>query len=152
MRMVRLVVHPFVLAVLHARQDLAFCCSITLQLIGDDHARNVVHPFEQLAEKSLRGLFVALALHKDIEHISVLIHRWPQIMSLATDGEEDLIQVPCVATARARTTPFIGRGLPTCEAPLPHRFRGHDDAALGQKFLNRTENGARSEKRATQRG
>jgi len=123
--MFRLGVHPFVLAVLHARQDLAFCCSITLQ---------------QLAEKSLRGLFVALALHKDIEHISVLIHRWPQIMSLATDGEEDLIQVPCVATARARTTPFIGRGLPTCEAPLPHRFRGHDDPALGQKFLTRTEN------------
>ena len=138
--MFRLGVHPFVLAVLHAMQDLAFCCSITLQLIGDDHARNVVHPFEQLAEKSLRGLFVALALHKDIEHISVLIHRWPQIMSLATDGEEDLIQVPCVATARARTTPFIGRGLPTCEAPLPHRFRGHDDPALGQKFLTRTEN------------
>ncbi len=92
---------------LHARQDLAFRSPITLQLIGDDHARNVVQPFEQLAEKSLRGLFVAVALHKDIEHISVLIHRSPQIMSLATDGEEDLIQVPFVATARA-TTQFIG--------------------------------------------
>ena len=138
--MFRLGVHPFVLAVLHARQDLAFCCSITLQLIGDDHARNVVHPFEQLAEKSLRGLFVALALHKDIEHISVLIHRWPQRLSLATDGEEDLIQVPFVATARATTTQFIGRGSTKCEAPLPHRFRGHDDPSLGQKFLTRTEN------------
>ena len=106
--MFRLGVHPFVLAVLHARQDLAFCCSITLQLIGDDHARNVVHPFEQLAEKSLRGLFVALALHKDIEHISILIHRSPQILSLATDGEEDLTQVPFVATARATATQFIG--------------------------------------------
>src|SRR5438105_15863240 len=102
-------VHPFVLAVLHARQDLAFCCSITLQLLGDDHARNVVQAFEQLAEKSLRGLFVAVALYKEIEHISVLIHCSPQILSLATDSEEDLIQMPFVATARARTTPFIGR-------------------------------------------
>ena len=140
MRIFRPVVQSFVLPMLHARQDLAFRSPIPLQPIGDDHARNVVHPFEQLAEKSLRGLFVALALHKDIEHISVLIHRWPQIMSLATDGEEDLIQVPFVATARATTTQFIGRGSTKCEAPLPHRFRGHGDPALGQKFLTRTEN------------
>ena len=124
---------------LHARQDLAFRSPIPLQLIGDDHARNVVQPFEQLADKSLRGLFVAVALHQDLEHISVLIHRSPQRLSLATDGEEDLIQVPFVATARA-TTQFIGRGLTKFEAPLPHRFRGHGDPALGQKFLNRTEN------------
>ena len=135
----RPVVQSFVLPMLHARQDLAFCRSITLQLIGDNHARNVLQPFEQLAEKSLRGLFVAVALHKDIEHISVLIHRSPQRLSLATDGEEDLIQVPFVATARAATQ-FIGRGLTKCEAPLPHRFIGHGDPALGQKFLTRTEN------------
>jgi hypothetical protein len=108
MRIFRPVVHPFVLLVLHARQDLAFRSPITLQLIGDDHARNVVQPFEQLAEKSLSGLFVAVALYKDIEHISVLIHRSPQILSLATDAEEDLIQVPYVATAKATATQFIG--------------------------------------------
>ena len=140
MRIFRPVVQSFVLPMLHAKQDLAFRSPITLQLIGDDHTRNVVQPFEQLAEKSLRGLFVAVALHKDSEHICVLIHRLPQILSLATDGEEDLIQVPFVATARATTTQFIGRGLTKFEAPLPHRFIGHDDPALGQKFLNRTEN------------
>jgi len=85
--------------------------------------------------------FVLPMLHarQDLEHISVLIHRSPQRLSLATDGEEDLIQVPFVATARAATQ-FIGRGLTKFEAPLPHRFIGHGDPALGQKFLNRTEN------------
>ena len=75
--------------------------------------------------------FVLPMLHarQDLEHISVLIHRSPQRLSLATDGEEDLIQVPFVATARAATQ-FIGRGLTKCEAPLPHRFVGHDDPAL----------------------
>ena len=80
MRIFRPVVQPFVLPVLHARQDLTFGRSIALQLIGDDHAWNIMQPFEQLAEKSLRDLFVAVALHKDIEHISILIHRSPEVM------------------------------------------------------------------------
>jgi hypothetical protein len=104
-------VQAFVLSLLHARPALAFRRPITLELIGEDHARNVAQPFEQLAEKWLSGLCVALALHKDIEHICVLIHRWPERLSLATEGEENLIQVPFVATTRARTTPFIGLGL-----------------------------------------
>jgi hypothetical protein len=43
--------------------------------------------------------------------------------------------MPFVATARA-TTQFIGRGLPKCEAPLPHCFIRDDDASLGQKLFN----------------
>src|ERR1700730_13584132 len=61
-RIFRTIVQPFVLTVLHARQDLAFGRTITLQLISDDHARNVLQPFEKFAEKSFRRLCVASAL------------------------------------------------------------------------------------------
>jgi hypothetical protein len=43
-----------VLAMLHARQDLAFCRSITFQLIGDNHTWNVLELFEELPKKAFR--------------------------------------------------------------------------------------------------
>src|ERR1700731_2329633 len=54
--------HTRVLAVLPALQDLAFRRSIPFQLIGNNHARNVLQPFEKFAKKSLGGFFVASAL------------------------------------------------------------------------------------------
>ncbi len=55
MRVLRSIVQPFVLPVLHAREDLTFRCSIAPQRIGNNHARDVLEPFEELAEKSLRS-------------------------------------------------------------------------------------------------
>ena len=62
MRIFSTIVQPFVLTVLHARQDFAFRRAIALQLISDDYARNVLQPFEKFAEKSFRSLLVASAL------------------------------------------------------------------------------------------
>ena len=124
------------LAMLHSRQDLAFRCSLPFQLISDTHTRNVLHPFEQLAEKSLRGLLIAPALHKDVEHIAVLVHCSPHVMSLATESEEDLVHVPVVATMRATTTEFIGLRLPELQAPLSNGFIAHDHSSWRQKLLH----------------
>ncbi len=77
-----------------------------------------------------------MALHEDIQYVAILINGSPEVMLLASNRENHLIQIPLVATTRAATAQFIGIGLTKCEAPLPHRFIGHDDPALGQKFLN----------------
>ena len=53
-------VQPFVLPVLHARQDFAFRCSIAFQLIGDDHAWDILQPLEQFAAFE-RGLIAPFA-------------------------------------------------------------------------------------------
>src|SRR5689334_13509543 len=88
------------LTVLYAREDLAFGRVIALQLIGDDHARHVGYPLEQLAKELLRRVLIAAALHQDSEDIVVLIHRAPQVMARAMDRQEHLIQVPLIARAR----------------------------------------------------
>jgi hypothetical protein len=74
---------------LHARQDLAFGCSIALQLIGDDHPWDVVESFEELAKKTFRRVCVPSALDKDIQHVAVLIDGSPQIRPFPIDGEKD---------------------------------------------------------------
>src|SRR5258708_22865121 len=62
MRIFRTIVQPFVLPMLHPRQDLTFCCSVTFQFIGDNHPWHVLKPFEELAKKTFCRLLVASAL------------------------------------------------------------------------------------------
>ena len=88
------VVEITALAVLHARENLALRGTVALQCIGDDDPWDVLTPFEQRAEALLRGLFIAPALHQNIEDIVVLVHRPPQGMPLTMHGEKHLIQNP----------------------------------------------------------
>ena len=57
-------------------------------------------------------------------------------MLLPPDGEDDLIQVPFVATARTAAAQFVGIHLPKLEAPLPDRFIADDNPALCEKLLD----------------
>jgi hypothetical protein len=140
MRILCTIVEAFVLSMLYSWQDFAFGSAITLQLLSNDHTGNVLESFEQLTEKALGGFLTAATLHKDIQHIAVLINGSPEVMLLAANREYHLVHMPFVATARATTSQLIGVSLPECEAPLPNRFRRHDDASLCQKLFNRSEN------------
>jgi hypothetical protein len=75
------IIQSFVLSMLHTRQDLAFGRSRALQVIRADHAWHIVQSLEELAEKLLGSMLVALALDQDIQHVAVLIDRSPQIVS-----------------------------------------------------------------------
>src|ERR1700726_2533260 len=121
---------------LHTRQALPLCGGIAGQLVRNNYSWHVLQALEKFAEKSFGGLLVTTTLHKDIKHIPFLIHRLPQIVSLATDREKHLIHMPRIATARAMTTQLVGVRLPKFEAPLTHRFVGDDDPALGQKLFD----------------
>jgi hypothetical protein len=132
------IVQSFVLPMLYARQNLAFRRTIASQLISHDHTRDVLEFFEELPEKSFGSLFVASALHQDIQYVAILIDRSSQIMLLAPDREEDFVHMPFVATTRA-TTQFIRVGLPKHQTPLPDRFIAHNDPALRQKLFDITK-------------
>jgi len=108
---------------LHTGQNLPFGRGITGQFVRDDHARHVFQTLKQLAEEAFGRLLVAPALHQDVEYISVLIHRSPEVVPLAVDGEKDLVQMPLVTTARATTA---------------HRFVGQSDASLGHQLFDVT--------------
>ncbi len=136
MRVFRSIVESFVLTMLHLRQDFPFSSRITLPFVGNNHAWNILKSFEQFPEESFRCLFVSPTLHQDIKDVSVLIHSSPQGVFLSPDCENDLVHVPCVATARTAMTQFVGIRLPTFQALLPNRFIGHNHAPLCHKFLN----------------
>ena len=67
---------------------------------------------KQLAEKLLRGLFVASTLHQNVEDVVVLIHRTPQVMALAIDRQENFIEMPFIPRARPTSLQLIRIILP----------------------------------------
>jgi hypothetical protein len=69
----------------HPGQDLAFGGAITLQLIRDEHPRDVCQALQQFPEELLGRNFMAAVLHKNVEHVPVLIHCPPQIVAFTVD-------------------------------------------------------------------
>jgi hypothetical protein len=134
MRILRSIVSPFVLPMFYTWHDFAFGRSITPELIGDNYTRNVLQPFEKLAEKAFGSFFVASALHKNVQDIAVLVYGSPQGMSLATDREEDLVQVPFISTTRA-TTEFIGVRLPERASTIAERFHSSRQLLVARRPL-----------------
>jgi len=65
-----------------------------------------------LRKKRLAAFVFRRLCDPHIQHVAILIHGSPQRVLLAPDREHDLVHMPCVATARATTAPFIGVRLP----------------------------------------
>jgi hypothetical protein len=78
----------------------------------DHHARRPALPLQQLAQEPFGGPFVPPALHQDVEHDALLVHRAPHP---------------------------VGEVLAELERPLPYGLVADDDAAGGQHLLDHAQ-------------
>src|SRR6266851_2695582 len=92
--------------------------------------------FEELTEEPFRRFFVPSALHKNVEHVAILVHGPPEVVRFSVDLQVHFIQVPFVTAARTATTQLIRIGLSKGETPPPHCFICYDDPTLRQKFFH----------------
>ena len=136
MRVLCPVVDPLVPPVFDARHDLALGCGVTLEFIGHHHPRCPALSFHQLAQQSFSRFLVPPALHQDIEHEAISIHRAPEVMVLAGDGEDDLVEMPLVAPARFTATQVVGDVPTEFQAPLADRFVADRNATGHQHLFN----------------
>ena len=132
----RAVIQIAVLAMFDAGQEFPLRGAVALELIGHDDPRHVLAPFAELAEELLRGLLVAVALYQDVQHMAVLIHRPPEVVALAIDGEKDLIEMPFVTGLRTPMAELIGILLAKFATPFPNRFIRDDDATGKQQLFD----------------
>jgi hypothetical protein len=127
------------LAVLDARQDLALCGGVALELVCHDHTRNVSQAPQQLAEEPPGRRGAAPALDQDVEDISVLVDRAPKIVLLAADADEHLVDVPLVARLWPAPLQHVGEDPAEAQAPLADALVADHDPTLGQDQLNITQ-------------
>ena len=117
------------LPMLDPRHDLSLGRGVALQLVGDQHTRCATLLLEELAQQSFGGLLVAPALDENIENEAVLVNGTPQPTLFPGDADDDLIEMPFVATARRAPTDAVGKFPAEFEPPLPDRLVRHRDAS-----------------------
>src|ERR1700758_3299335 len=125
MRVFGPIIEALVLPLLNPGHDLPLGSGVALQLVGDDHTRGSTLLLEELAQEAFVGLLVAPALDENIENEAVLVDGTPQPMLLPGDADDNLIEVPFVATARRSPPDAIGEFAAEFKATLPDRLVRH---------------------------
>jgi hypothetical protein len=113
-----LVVEPFVLAMLDPRHDLLLRRAVGAQLVGHHDTRRPTLLLQELAQQPLGRLLVASALDQGLEHKAVLIDRAPQVVLLARDRHDHLVEVPLVAALWPASADPVGDLAAKLQAPL----------------------------------
>src|SRR5258707_10306203 len=106
------VIEALVLPMLDPGHDLPLGSGVALQLVGDEHTRGSTLLLEELAEQAFGGLRVAPALDENIKNEAVLVDGTPEPMLLPGEADDNLIEVPFVATARRSPTMRLANSRP----------------------------------------
>jgi hypothetical protein len=110
--------------------------SIASELVGNQPPMHAALTLQQLAKEAFRSLPITARLDENIDHVTILVNGAPEILTLASDCDEDLVQVPRVTqltlTPLQRASVFRAE----LETPKSDRFVGNRDAALGEKVFH----------------
>jgi hypothetical protein len=130
------IVQVAALTVLDIRQALALRHPVAFQLVGDENARHVLQPLQETLEEALCRAGIAAGLDQNIKHDAVLIDSAPEIMQLALDPNEHLVQVPLVTGSGPAPTQIAREARAKLQAPAPDALVGDKHAALRQEQLD----------------
>ena len=92
--------------------------------------------FQQSDQQSLGSVGIAVGLDDLVKNVTVLVNGAPKPMLSATDGDQDLVQVPDVLSRRLLSAQLLHESRPEFAASSPDRFVRHHNAALQQHFLD----------------
>ena len=108
----------------HGRDHDAGRGGVGAQLVGDQSSRDTALGFQQRPKESDGCSPIPVRLHEDVQDVTVLVDRAPQILSATLDRDEHLVEMPGVShpTAAAPQPPRVDRTEPL--APLPNRLVG----------------------------
>jgi hypothetical protein len=81
-------------------------------------------------------MFVPPLLHQNIQRLSILIDRAPQIMAVSIKRDKPLVDVPRIAQSPSAIPELLGKGGTKFQAPLAHGFITDRHAALGQELFD----------------
>ena len=118
--------------------------AVASQFVGDQLPGRAALPLQQLAEESFGGFLITVRLDEDINHITILVYRAPEVLAFALYLYEDLVQVPCVTKTTLPTlqSPSVFR--PELNAPKSDRFVRNRDASLSEQLFDVSKAHAKS--------
>ena len=131
---------PVTIRLMHrAHSQLPVRRTLTHELVGDHDPRRIPMPLQQLAKKPFGRLRISPRLHQNIQHITILIYRPPQVVLIPVDSDEHLIKMPGIPATPCLSPDPLGIFRPESKAPLPNRFVGDLDAPAPQDLFDVSE-------------
>ena len=121
------------------RHNVVVRCRVASELVGHEPRWLAALAFEKLAKELLRGTPIAPRLNQDVDEIAILVDGAPEILALAADGDEDLVEVQNVAEPAAVLFELRSVTQTELPAPLTNRLVGDHDSALGQQIFDVAE-------------
>ena len=123
----------------HGRHHGAARGGVGAQLVGDQSSRDTALGFQQLPKESDGCSPIPVRWYEDVQDVTVLVDRAPQILVVILDRYEHLIEMPGVAkpTASAPKPPRVDRTEPL--APRPNRLVGDRHASLREEIFGIAE-------------
>jgi hypothetical protein len=85
MRILSSIVEPFMLTMFDPQAHFLASCSVGFELVGDQNARGLGRPLEELSHKPPCGCSVPAALDENVEDEAILIDGAPEPMFPAAD-------------------------------------------------------------------
>lgn len=92
--------------------------------------------FQQLAKEAFGCSPISSRLHEDVDHVAVLVDGAPQVLKLALDGDEDLVEIPDVTESAPLTPQAAGILAAKLPAPLPDRLVRDSNSTFGEQVLH----------------
>ncbi len=96
--------------------------------------------FQRFPEEFQRSPAIPCLCHETLQHLALVIDGPPQVMPLAVDLHEDLVQVPSPVARTHALDPALpdlgGDHRPEPVPPEPHRLMANIDAPFVQKILD----------------
>ena len=112
---------------------------IAAELVGDKLPGWFPLMPQDLSKETFRGPAISAARHQNIDYVPVLIHRSPQITTLPSDREEELVNVPDVPQSSLLSSQRAGIVRAKLAALSPDGFVGDENTSLGEQVLDITE-------------
>jgi len=99
--------------------DLPLRGPVRAQLVSDHDTWRRSLLLEKFSHQPLGRLCIAATLHQHIKHETILIDRAPQPVLLATDCDDNFVEVPLAIKLTSRSAADV-TGIPTTEFLHPH--------------------------------
>ena len=110
--------------------------AVTSQLVRHYLPRFTTVVSKQSFEKALSSRAISFGLQKYIHHLAILINRSPQIVLLATDLNEDFINIERIAETLVPTVQALYIFGPELVTPQANRFVTYDDTSFSQQIFD----------------
>jgi hypothetical protein len=79
------------------RHDDPVCRPVAPEAIGDEAVRDTAAPLEQLAKEPRGGVAIPAGLEQDVDDLAILVDGPPEVLTPASNGHEEFVQMPRVA-------------------------------------------------------